>query len=152
MTNDLFLCLNAVLANTSNTPITEFESAMEKNEYAASKFVLGGKTILFRQAKITPKKIGLFVAIWKRNQLGITAPYDEGDKFDFMVIAVKEENLEGVFVFPKAALVALGIISTSKKEGKRGMRVYPQLESGMNKQALQTFAKQKVYFHPIDVI
>lgn len=103
------------------------------------------KTI-HRTANITPKKIGQFVSIWKRNQEGITVPYEISDDFDFMIISTKKDNKAGQFIFPKAALLEQGIISTENKEGKRGIRVYPPWDTPENKQAIKTQAWQVVYW------
>lgn len=119
----------------------------EKNEYSACTFIIGDKRIIYREAKVTPKKIGLFVAIWQRNTVGVTVPYHVEDEFDYMMIGVKTDTDLGYFLFPKAVLVNLGIISTETKEGKRGMRIYPNLEEGMNKQALKTYQSQVSFFY-----
>jgi hypothetical protein len=49
---------------------------LESIEYGACSFGLNGKTIQQRISKITPKKTGQFVTIWKRNKDGITEPFD----------------------------------------------------------------------------
>lgn len=149
VSQDRLACLNKIIGNSENTPIIDFQNFVEKNDYNACSFVLGEAKIIYREAKVTPKKIGLFVAIWKRNEQGITAPYHEDDSFDFMVIAVTDQETNGLFVFPKNVLSTLGIISTSRKEGKRGTRIYPKVENGMNKQALTTYNKQHNYYYSI---
>ncbi|MEC4112583.1 MepB family protein [Myroides pelagicus] len=145
--------LNHLQANVSisnpMTPLTELSPIHEKNEYNAHTFKIGEKKVIYRQAKITPKKIGLFVAIWKRNKQGITQPYQTDDAFDFMMISVQTDKCNGYFLFPKEVLGSLGIISTNNKEGKRGMRVYPTLETDMNKQALKTYHSQISFFHVV---
>ena len=73
----------------------------ESAKYSACSFVLTQKVVVYREANCTPKKIGQFVAIWKRNELGITAPFDASDVLDFMIISVRDSENSGQFIFPK---------------------------------------------------
>lgn len=121
----------------------------ESTAYHACKFKLNHKNIIFRSSKITPKKAGQFVTFWKRNKEGITEPFSENDAIDFYVINVQSENKTGQFVLPKSVLLEKGIISTSKKEGKRGFRVYPIWNKTISKQAIATQKWQLNYFFEI---
>lgn len=112
----------------------------EGKEYKALRFKLNNFNIVYRNAKITPKKSGLFVTFWKRNQNNITIPFDENDDIDFYIINIKKENFSGMFIMPKNILIEKGIISTNKKEGKKGFRVYPNCDVESNKQAKNTQA------------
>ena len=47
-----------------STPETEAESA----DYNAHTFKVNDKSIVYREAKITPTKVGQFVTIWKRTE------------------------------------------------------------------------------------
>ncbi|MEM8522627.1 MepB family protein [Flavobacterium sp. PL12] len=123
-------------------PKKEKESA----EYGAYSFQLKNKSIVFRVAKITPTKIGQFVTLWKRNGKGPIQPLDFTDTIDFIVISVRKENCVGQFVFPKSVLCEKGIISTTTKEGKRAIRVYPPWDEAINKQAQKTQKWQLDYF------
>ena len=118
----------------------------ESANYGACYFELNEKIIQYRVANITPTKIGQFVAIWKRNNEGITAPFDVADSLDFMIISVRDSENFGQFIFPKSVLVAKGIISQNEKGGKRGIRVYAPWDKPTNKQAMQTQAWQVHYF------
>ena len=118
----------------------------ESKEYEASSFQLNALYVVARKAKITPKKIGQFVTLWKRNTDGETAPYEEFDKADLFVINAQEGPHIGQFVFPKAALMDKGIVSHNKKEGKRGFRVYPPWSQPTNKTAQSTQKWQLEYF------
>ena len=73
----------------------------ESFEYGAGQFKLSGRLIKQRTAKITPTKIGQFVTLWKRDDIGKTRPHEESDKFDYFVINVKLKNHFGQFIFPK---------------------------------------------------
>ena len=118
----------------------------ESENYGACSFELNDKLIQYRVANITPTKIGQFVAIWKRNSEGITAPFDVSDSLDFMIISVRDSENFGQFIFPKSVLIAKGIISQNEKGGKRGIRVYAPWDKPTNKQAMQTQAWQVHYF------
>lgn len=127
--------------------ITDFIEESESREYEACTFKLDNKSVKFRSAKITPTKIGQFVALWKRNQAGITQPHDDSDPFDLYIINVRKEKLSGQFVFTKQALIEQSILSTSEKEGKRGFRVYPPWDVTANKQAQKTQKWQAEFFY-----
>ena len=77
----------------------------ESKEYEASSFQLNALYVVSRKAKITPKKIGQFVTLWKRNTDGETTPYEESDKADLFVINLQEGPHLGQFVFPKVTLM-----------------------------------------------
>ncbi len=119
----------------------------ESKEYKACSYAINDMNIIERTAKITPKKIGQFVTCWKRNIDGITAPYKDSDRIDYFIIKVNSNEKSGTFKFPKAALIKHGILSTEKKEGKRGFRVYPIWDRPTSKQALKTQAWQLNYFN-----
>ncbi len=121
----------------------------ESTEYGACSFSLNGMKIQYRVSKITPKKVGQFVSIWKRNQDGITAPFDISDDIDFIIITTKCDEKMGHFIFPKAVLVNKGVVTTKGKGGKRGIRVYPPWDLVTNKQAAKTQIWQMKYFLPI---
>lgn len=118
----------------------------ESIEYNASSFLLNGHKVIYRKSKETPKKLGQFVTFWKRSELGPIAPYNENDDFDFFVINCSTETDFGQFVFPKSILIKKGIISSTKKDGKRGFRVYPSWDFTVSKQAQKTQAWQNNYF------
>jgi hypothetical protein len=118
----------------------------ESTNYGACSFELNNYKIQYRVANITPTKIGQFVAIWKRNDQGITAPFDVADSLDFLIISVRDSENFGQFIFPKSVLLAKGILSQNGKGGKRGIRVYAPWDKPENKQALKTQAWQVNYF------
>jgi hypothetical protein len=122
----------------------------ESAEYQACSFKLNSFQIIHRLSKITPTKIGQFVTIWKRNDKGITAPFDVSDNFDFIIITSKSGEKLGQFVFPKSVLLEKGIISNNKNSGKRGIRVYPPWDIPTSKQAEKTQHWQTKYFYSIN--
>ena len=126
--------------------LTNLKQNIESKEYGACTFELNGKTIKHRISKITPTKTGQFVTIWKRNNEGITEPFDNSDNFDFVIITARNDNSFGQFIFPKSVLADKGIITRNGKEGKRGIRVYPPWDTTTNKQAKKTQTWQTKYF------
>lgn len=124
---------------------TSFKIHTEASEYEGCEYILDEKKFIHRKAKITPKKIGQFVTLWKRDNRGATCPYHEDDLIDFVVIICEKGDSIGHFLFPKNILVERKIIS-SKNEGKRGFRVYPTWDKPENKQAIQTQKWQITYF------
>lgn len=123
---------------------------VESKEYDACRYQLNGLNILSRTAKTTPKKVGQFVTFWKRQGNGPIEPFDEKDQIDFYTVNARTENNFGQFVFPKSELIKRGIISTERKEGKRGFRVYPKWDLTHNKQAQRTQKWQLNYFYEIN--
>lgn len=126
--------------------LTDLETDLESKEYLAHNFQLNGQNIKFRRAKITPKKTGQFVTIWKRNDKGITEPFDISDDIEFFIIATREDKNFGVFIFSKSVLYENNILSDKVKEGKRGIRVYPTWNVATSKQAQKTQLWQTKYF------
>jgi hypothetical protein len=118
----------------------------ESIDYGACTFELGKHQILYRVAKITPKKAGLFVTIWKRNVAGITEPFDISDDVDFVIVSARSGQRMGQFIFPKSILASKGVITNDKKKGKCGIRVYPPWDRVVNKQAEKTQCWQVQYF------
>lgn len=130
---------------------------VESVDYGAYSFELNGIRIQHRVAKITPTKTGQFVTIWKRNQAGLTEPFDLADDLDFIVITARSGDNFGQFVFPKLVLADHGIVTQNGKAGKRGIRVYPPWDLATNPQAAKTQSWQTKYFlmikndHSIDL-
>jgi len=145
MTND-FQQIQLQLSQLTNKKITDFVTDDECLEYLGCSFKLDDLKIKFRQAKVTPKKVGLYVTLWKRNTENKTEPFNENDPFDFYIIAAKQEDNFGFFIFSKDILSEKNILTNSKKEGKRGFRVYPDWTETENNQATKTKAWQTNYF------
>jgi hypothetical protein len=128
-------------------PISHLHADLECEEYLGYNFQLNQFFIKFRKAKITPKKIGQFVTLWKRNpESRQTEPFEIADHFDFYIILAALNDKSGFFFFPKNILAQKQILTTSSKEGKRGFRVYPDWDIPENKQAEKTKEWQKKFF------
>lgn len=147
--DDHLLEIKATVYDNIGLSISSYKMEIESAEYNACQFKLNQKLIICRTAKITPKKIGQFVTFWKRNKNEPIEPLNETDELDFYVINVMKGNLLGQFVLPKSILIKKGIISTLKKEGKRGFRVYPNWDEPKSRQAILTQNWQLKYFYEI---
>jgi hypothetical protein len=130
--------------------ISNYQQELESTDYKACSYIIDGEKIIERTAKSTPKKIGQFVTCWKRNAKEITQPFESSDAFDFFTIKVFDDTYAGYFKFPKTTLIKHGIISTEKKEGKRGFRIYPTWSKPTSKQAIKTQYWQLKYFTNVD--
>jgi hypothetical protein len=117
---------------------TNLELESESQEYDACRFVLGNQKVVFRSAKITPKKVGQFVTCWKRNKASQTQAFESIDDIDILIIHCKSGDNQGYFAFPKSVLIHHGILSTATKKGKMGMRVYPSWDKVSNLQAIRS--------------
>ena len=143
------LILKKLVYDKFNFDLVGLNIEDESQEYGACSYKINGKAVQFRVSKITPKKVGQFVTIWKRNEQGITQPFKETDQIDFIVISSRNPGNFGQFIFPKSVLVDKGIITRKNKEGKRGIRVYPPWDKPINKQAIKTQSWQIRYFENI---
>ena len=122
---------------------------LEAKDYHGCTFSIGKTRIIYRKSKITPKKSGQFVTLWKRGQNGATEPFNANDDhFDCCIIAVEHNENFGVFVFPKHVLSRHGILQSGQKAGKRGFRLYSDFDITHNKQAQATRNWQKDFFIP----
>ncbi len=129
----------------------------EGKEYLACSFKVEDRFVRYRQAKVTPTKIGQFVTIWKRSAKGPIEPFDRADPIDLLVVTVKTPTHLGQFIFPKSILISQGVLSVNGKGGKRAFRVYPSWDTPNNKQAEKSQSWQLKYFaevkkdHAIDL-
>lgn len=128
-------------------PILEPES----QDYGACHFDLEHRPTQFRIAKVTPKKVGQFVTLWKRGQSGVTEPFDQGDPTEIFVIAVLAGPNFGCFIFPKSELIQRGIVSARGIGGKRGFRVYPPWDRPDNATAKKSQYWQSKWFLCVEV-
>ncbi len=138
--------LNNSIFKACKIELDKVETEKESQEYSAHNFVLNKQKVKFRVAKITPTKTGQFVTIWKRNENGITEPYNVDDEFEFYLIVTRQAERFGVFIFNKTVLSENRILTSKKGEGKRGIRVYPNWSVTENKQAQKTQNWQTEYF------
>lgn len=126
--------------------ITNLTIEDECEEYVGFNFQIEKLNFKFRKSKITPKKVGQFVTLWKRNAEKQTEPFNETDNFDFFIFASEQDENFGFFIFSQQLLIEKNILSTKLKEGKRGFRLYPPWVKTENKQAEKTQSWQTEYF------
>ncbi|VDH17459.1 MepB protein [Algoriella xinjiangensis] len=126
--------------------INSLEKDVECDDYFGYNLHVNQTNIKFRKAKITPKKVGQFVTLWQRNNENQTEPFSVNNQFKLYIIAVEDADKRGFFIFSKEILAEKNILSTEKKEGKRGFRVYPDWVIPTNKQAEKTKNWQTDYF------
>lgn len=100
-----------------------------------------------RVAKITPKKLGQFVAIWEKNSENQNMPFDAENSPELLSIFVFSDKNCGVFIFPKQVLQRYGIYKTALQKGKMAFRVYPSWDKPQSLQAVQTQKWQLQYFY-----
>ena len=126
--------------------ITNLTIENECDEYFGFNFQIEKLNFKFRKSKITPKKVGQFVTLWKRNSEKQTEPFNETDNFDFFIFVSEQDEKFGFFIFSKKILIEKNILSTQIKEGKRGFRRYPTWVKTENKQAEKSQSWQTEYF------
>ncbi len=145
MTKDLQL-IETLLIETKGSSINKLAADRESKDYSAYSFQIGNLNIQYRKAKITPKKTGQFVTLWKRNTEKKPTPFTINDPFDFYIIITEQENHSGFFLFPKEILNQKHILQNTHTKGKLGFRVYPPWAKTENRQAEKTKEWQRYYF------
>lgn len=120
-----------------------YKRHIEASDYSGCEYTFKGIKYIQRTAKVTPKKSGQFVTLWKRDKSGNTTAFEESDDFDFVIVICYLNDKVGHFLFPKTTLMDHGIISG---KGKRGFRVYPKWDMAESKQANKTQVWQVNYF------
>ena len=138
--------LNDILSQSFSLEISNIFLEREAVDYCGYNFKLGTLSVKFRRAKITPKKTGQFVTLWKRSKTGTTESFSLEDSFDLYIINIEHGSNSGCFIFPKSILAEQGILSVNGQGGKRGFRVYTKWDLPENKQAKQTQSWQILYF------
>lgn len=127
----------SILSSYFNQNFSDDNLIIEKynQEYAA----LSCNSLSFRSrlAKKTPNKKGYFLTIWIKNEDNNNRPFNKEESPEFLLVIIKDENKEGIFMFPKDVLANKGIISDAKR-GKMAFRVYPSWEVGLNTTARKT--------------
>ena len=139
------------LSKTLKVPIDHilnYKEHPEAAKYDGCEFKIDNRKYIFRTAKVTPKKIGFFVTLWKRDKSNITVPLNKQDNFHALILVCTEESHKGLFLFSKEVLSIKGVLSTSNKaqDGKRGFRVYAPWSKPESKQAFATKTWQVNYF------
>ena len=109
----------------------------QNSDYESGLARIHGESWHVRTARITPTKPGAFLAFWRRDGEGRTAPFGRGDIGAGLLVFVEDAGRRGVFRFTAAHLEELGI-TAGARPGKRGFRVYPVWCDELNPQATRT--------------
>lgn len=138
--------VNRILYKPNHLFINNIKEENQNSDYGAGVFQLNSKSIRFRVAKITPNKIGQFVAFWEKDDKNKNQPFSYNQSPDLLVINTFKDNHFGQFIFPKEVLIKKGILKTNEQDGKMAIRVYPSWDTPTNKQAIATQKWQLIYF------
>ncbi len=119
--------------------------------YSGCSFVLTDATgkqtrAVFRAAKVTPTKAGLFVTLWIRGKDGQTRPYRATDGIDVLYVAAHTADGYGYFRFTAADLLKAKILAGDASAGKRGFRLYTPWDTSLNRTAQNTWSWQQHCF------
>lgn len=148
--------LSEVLGHEATEPTNgifgfDLDPSPEARVYAGCEFSLAngsGSTsrIVFRSAKVTPTKAGLFVTLWKRDESGNTRPYTATDSINEFWISAKTKCGYGLFKFTANVLEDVGVLSSATKPGKRGFRIYTPWDENLNPSAAKAWSWQRKFF------
>lgn len=143
--------VNETLYEPNHLIIKNILEETQNSDYGAGVFQLNAKSVRFRVAKITPTKIGQFVAFWEKDEANKNQAFSYDNATDLLVINTFGGNGNyGQFVFPKEVLLNQNILKTAKTKGKMAIRVYPSWDIPISKQAIVTQKWQLPYFISID--
>lgn len=146
----LSLVLAIQIYDAAGLKVTDAIKEHESADYEACRFLLNGKPVVFRNAKITPTKLGQFVTIWQRSTKDSPIrPFDCRDDISFIVISIFDKNHRGYFIFDREILLLKNIMSKNGG-GKRALRLYPPFSRPESKEALKTQIWQLPYFIAIE--
>lgn len=118
----------------------------QNEEYDGLCFKLEGRSVRYRTAKTTPKKVGQFVAFWEKNVENKNEAFKAEESPDYLIITVYDNHQWGQFIFPKEILIKKNIYQTLGNKGRMAMRLYPDWLTELNATAKKTQAWQKEYF------
>ncbi|MFJ7737656.1 MepB family protein [Lysinibacillus sp. NPDC097287] len=143
--------VNEMFYEPNQLTIKNILEETQNSDYGAGIFQLNSKSVRFRVAKITPTKIGQFVAFWEKDEADKNQAFSYDNATDLLVINTFDGNDNyGQFVFPKEVLLKQNILKTAKTKGKMAIRVYPSWVTPTSKQAIATQKWQLPYFINID--
>lgn len=145
---DVLAVLHALRAG-SGRHCSEPTADATNADYGAQLLTIDGLTARLRIGRVTPRKVGLFVAVWERAEDGTTRPFAAEGDVELLLVIVREGARLGLFTFPREALREHGILSVSGEGGKRGFRLYPPWSATSSAQARHTQRWQQRYFETI---
>ena len=139
--NELLSWLEA----TEKQELLEVSQDLNAKAYQGYTIVTKSQSIIYREAKATPIKIGYFVTLWKADKDKKTGPYCDKDAIDRLIIAVQKERVFSFFIFTKDDLLRHNLIGNATQSGKRGFRIYLPTDNTNSKQAKQSQQWQANY-------
>jgi len=136
----------------------ELCSIPESSKYEAMNFSINNQSIVYRKGKITEDRPGAFLAIWKRPSsswiINTNKPIPlQSNELDYLFVQVEEHaNVksngklinnpkQGIFIFPLSVLLEKGIVSSDKKKGKTGFRVFPPWSDDRGSEGTKIFSE-----------
>ncbi|MGE6415591.1 MepB family protein [Planococcus kocurii] len=148
--NDFYKVLayvNKMIYEPNKFILKSIQEEQQNAKYGAGTFQLSFNTVRFRVAKITPTKIGQFVAFWEKDKNNKNQPYSYEEAPELLVITTFKGEYEfGQFIFPKEILFNQNILRSESSKGKMAVRVYPSWDIPTSKQAMETQKWQLPYF------
>ncbi|WP_299742358.1 MepB family protein [uncultured Rossellomorea sp.] len=145
--NKALSLVNKLVYEPNQLTLKSVQEEKRNANYGAGTFELASRSVRFRVAKVTPNKVGQFVAFWEKDENDNNQPYTYEKAPDLLVINTFLSNEEwGQFVFPKDILAKQDILKTSAAKGKMAIRVYPSWDTPTSKQAIKTQTWQLPYF------
>ncbi|OPA74183.1 mep operon protein MepB [Paenibacillus selenitireducens] len=146
--NKALTYVNEIFYEPNHLTIKTIREEPQNSDYGAGIFQLNSKSVRFRVAKITPTKMGQFVAFWEKDLDHKNQAFSYENATDLLVIHTFTNNTHdfGQFVFPKEVLVQQNILKTATAKGKMAIRVYPSWDTPTSKQAIATQKWQLPYF------
>ncbi|MGM1047258.1 MAG: MepB family protein [Bacillota bacterium] len=139
--------VNKIVYEPNHLILKSIQEENQNSDYGAGTFHLNSKSVRFRVAKITPNKLGQFVAFWEKDENNKNQPFTYEKAPDLLVINTSMSNNQfGQFIFPKEILAKQNIFKTSTTRGKMAIRIYPSWDNPTSKQAISTKKWQSPYF------
>ena len=86
-----------VAASIGDVPQPEPEE--QTGDYESGAVTIDSQLCRIRTARVTPVKPGAFVAVWTRDSLGATRPFDTDDRTDGLLVFVVDGERFGLFRF-----------------------------------------------------
>lgn len=143
---DTIKYLNQNIYIPNGIDIEDLQEEIQNNKYNGYRFSIDDRIVRMRDGKITPKKIGFFVAFWEKDDNNKNQAYSIYDSTDLLIINTFDHDRKGQFVFDKDILRKQGVYSCQDKKGKMSMRVYPDWSKPDSLQAKKTKSWQEKYF------
>ncbi|WP_312472250.1 MepB family protein [Neobacillus sp.] len=139
--------VNKVIYEPNHLTLKSIQEENQNSDYGAGTFQLNSRSVRFRVAKITPNKVGQFVAFWEKDENNKNQAFSYEKAPELLVINTSMSNNQfGQFIFPKEILAKRNILKTSITKGKMAIRIYPSWDNPTSKQAITTQKWQLPYF------